>query len=31
MKTEGSCESNRQNDVMKGAASLCQSLALKLG
>ncbi|WP_236758373.1 S8 family serine peptidase [Aeromonas caviae] len=30
MKTEGSCESNRQNDVMKGAASLCQSLALKL-
>ncbi|GKR03858.1 serine metalloprotease precursor [Aeromonas caviae] len=30
MKTEGSCESNRQNDVMKGAANLCQSLALKL-
>ncbi|MDX7874292.1 S8 family peptidase [Aeromonas caviae] len=30
MKTEGSCESNRQNDVMEGTANLCQSLALKL-
>lgn len=30
MKTEGSCESDRQNNVMMGAASLCQSLALKL-